>query len=297
VARLHDVTISRNSLLDNVLARPSSSTRRNIAKLGKPVDRKGMGMTPPTVNAYYNPRMNEIVFPAGILQPPFFDAERRRRGQLRRHRHVHRSRDDPRLRRQGRKFDADGNLKDWWTPEDASSTGALRGGREAVRRLRAVDTLHINGKLTLGENTADLGGASIAYGAMQKAIAGKSRPRSTASRRSSASSSRSPDLAEQPRPEAMKLRINTDPHSPGEFRCIGRSPTCRSSLRPSVSRKAIPWYGRSARRSGSDRGAEAFLLSPGRVRSTIATANVGVQDFGGPSRVRPERSNEPGPAT
>jgi len=217
------LTISRNSLLDNVLASTQFEYKRNIAKLGKPVDRKEWGMTPPTVNAYYNPRMNEIVFPAGILQPPFFDANADDPvnyggiGTVIGHEMTH-GFDD-----QGRKSDADGNLKDWWTPEDAEQ---YKARSEVIEKQYAayqvLDSLHINGKLTLGENTADIGGASIAFGAMKKAIAGKKPTKIdgfTPEQRFFLSFAQI--WRNNARPEAMKLRINTDPHSPGEFRCIG----------------------------------------------------------------------------
>jgi len=217
------LTIDRSSLVGNVLRTTEFEYKRNIAKLGKPVDRKEWGMTPPTVNAYYNPRMNEIVFPAGILQPPFFDAAADDPvnyggiGAVIGHEMTH-GFDD-----QGRKSDADGNLKDWWTPEDADKYKE----RSAVIEKQygdytVLDTLHINGKLTLGENTADNGGLSLAYGALQKAMAGKPRTKIdgfTPDQRFFLSFAQI--WRNNIRPEALRLRINTDPHSPGEFRCIG----------------------------------------------------------------------------
>jgi putative endopeptidase len=217
------LTIDRGSLTGNVLRANQFEFRRNIAKLGKPVDRKEWGMTPPTVNAYYNPRMNEIVFPAGILQPPFFDATADDAvnyggiGSVIGHEMTH-GFDD-----QGRKSDAEGNLKDWWTPEDAEQYKA----RSAVIEKQysayvALDTLRINGKLTLGENTADIGGLSIAYGALQKALAGKPRAKIdgfTPEQRFFLSFAQI--WRNNTRPEALKLRLNTDTHSPGRFRCIG----------------------------------------------------------------------------
>jgi putative endopeptidase len=217
------LTIDRASFYGNVTRSTEFEYRRNIAKLGKPVDRKEWGMTPPTVNAYYNSRMNEIVFPAGILQPPFFDANADDAvnyggiGAVIGHEMTH-GFDD-----QGRKSDADGNLKDWWTPEDAEKYKA----RSAVIEKQyadyvAVDTLHINGKLTLGENTADIGGVSIAYGALEKALKGRKRERIdgfTPEQRFFLSFAQI--WRNNVRPEAVRLRINTDPHSPGEFRCVG----------------------------------------------------------------------------
>jgi putative endopeptidase len=217
------LTIDRSSLLENVLRSNVFEYKRNIAKLGKPVDRKEWGMTPPTVNAYYNPRMNEIVFPAGILQPPFFDANADDAvnyggiGSVIGHEMTH-GFDD-----QGRKSDADGNLKDWWTPEDAEKYKARSSVIEKqYAHYVAVDSLHINGALTLGENTADNGGLSIAYGALEKALAGKPRTKIdgfTPEQRFFLSFAQI--WRNNIRPEALRLRINTDPHSPGEYRCIG----------------------------------------------------------------------------
>ena len=141
-------------------------SRRQLAKIGKPVDRTEWGMTPPTVNAYYNPSMNEMVFPAGILQPPFFNKAAVRPvnfgaiGMVMGHELTHGFDDE------GRQFDAKGNLRDWWTPPV---------GKEFETRAQcvvdqydgyvAVDDLHVNGKLTLGENIADLGGLKLAHAA------------------------------------------------------------------------------------------------------------------------------------
>jgi len=217
------LTIDRSSLFANVTRSTEFEFKRNIAKLGKPVDRKEWGMTPPTVNAYYNPRLNEIVFPAGILQPPFFDANADDPvnyggiGAVIGHEMTH-GFDD-----QGRKSDADGNLKDWWTAEDAEKYKARSAVIEKqYANYAVVDSLHINGKLTLGENTADIGGASIAYGAMKKALAGKKPTKIdgfTPEQRFFLSFAQI--WRNNIRPEALKLRINTDPHSPGEYRCIG----------------------------------------------------------------------------
>ena len=197
--------------------------KRNLAKLGKPVDRKEWGMTPPTVNAYYNPRLNEIVFPAGILQPPFFDAAADDPvnyggiGAVIGHEMTH-GFDD-----QGRKFDADGNLKDWWTPEDAEKYQARSAVIEKqYGEYTMLDSLRINGKLTLGENTADIGGLSIAYGALKKAMAGKPGKKIdgfTPEQRFFLSFAQI--WRNNIRPEALRLRLNTDSHSPGQYRAIG----------------------------------------------------------------------------
>ena len=217
------LTIDRGPLLLNVMRARQFEFKRVVGKLGKPVDRKEWGMTPPTVNAYYNARMNEIVFPAGILQPPFFDADADDAvnyggiGSVIGHEMTH-GFDD-----QGRKSDAQGNLADWWTPEDQAQYNARAGLVEKqFSDYVAIDSMHVNGKLTLGENLADLGGLSIAYGALQKALAGKPRPRIdgfTPEQRFFLSYAQL--WRQNTRPEALKLRINTDPHSPGVFRCDG----------------------------------------------------------------------------
>jgi putative endopeptidase len=217
------LAIDRGPLVLNVLRARRFEFKRVIGRLGKPVDRKEWGMTPPTVNAYYNARMNEIVFPAGILQPPFFDADADDAvnyggiGSVIGHEMTH-GFDD-----QGRKSDAEGNLTDWWTPDDQLQYNA-RAGRveQQFSDYVAIDSMHVNGKLTLGENLADLGGLSIAYGALQKALADKPRPKIdgfTPEQRFFLSYAQV--WRQNVRPEALKLRINTDPHAPGNFRCDG----------------------------------------------------------------------------
>ena len=146
---------------------------RDIAKLHKPVDRSEWGMTPPTVNAYYSPSGNEIVFPAGILQPPFFDPKADDAsnyggiGAVIGHEMTH-GFDD-----QGRQFDANGNLKDWWTDADKKNFQA-RADQVADQfdNFVTVDGLHVNGHLTLGEDIADLGGLKLAYLAFEKSQIG-----------------------------------------------------------------------------------------------------------------------------
>jgi putative endopeptidase len=145
----------------------------NISKVNKPVDDKEWGMTPQTVNAYYNPSKNEIVFPAGILQPPFFNMNADDAvnygaiGVVIGHEMTH-GFDD-----QGRKFDKDGNLNDWWTEEDLQKFDErTKLIVDQYDNYKILDTLHVDGKLTLGENIADLGGLNIAYEALQKAYNG-----------------------------------------------------------------------------------------------------------------------------
>jgi putative endopeptidase len=146
----------------------------NLNKIGKPVDRDEWGMTPQTINAYYNPSKNEIVFPAAILQPPFFDAEADDAlnyggiGAVIGHEITH-GFDD-----QGRKYDGDGNLKDWWTEQDGNKYKELADMiAEQYDNFTVLDSVHVNGKFTLGENIADLGGLTLAYYGLQKALKDK----------------------------------------------------------------------------------------------------------------------------
>ena len=180
-------------------------------------------MTPYTVNAYYNPSFNEIVFPAGILQFPFFDADADDAinyggiGMVIGHEITH-GFDD-----QGRQYDAEGNLKDWWTAGDAKKFESKTG--EVAKQYDSyviLDTMHLNGKLTLGENLADLGGIAIAYDAFKMTAQGKGNEKIDGF---------TPDqrfflgFAQvwriMVRPEMMRVRVTTDPHSPAMFRING----------------------------------------------------------------------------
>jgi putative endopeptidase len=217
------LVVDRGPYVLNVMRAEQFDFKRNIAKIGKPVDRGEWGMTPPTVNAYYNPTMNEIVFPAGILQPPFFFANADDAvnyggiGAVIGHEMTH-GFDD-----QGRQFDADGNLKDWWTPEDGKNYDArAKMVEDQFSSYTVLDTLHLNGKFTLGENIADLGGLTIAYAALQKALEGKPRAAIdgyTPGQRFFLSWAQV--WRTNIRPEALRLRVLNDPHSPGHFRCNG----------------------------------------------------------------------------
>ncbi len=207
----------------DVLAARIFQTRHDWGKIGKPTDRTEWEMTPPTVNAYYNPNLNEIVFPAGILQPPFFDAQADDAlnygaiGMVIGHELTH-GFDD-----QGRKFDAAGNLRDWWQPQDE------RIYKERATLLSqqyagyvAVDDLHVNGELTLGENIADLGGLKIAYLALQKTLRGKTPGKIdgfTPQQRFFLSYAQV--WRGLMRPEALRLMVKTNPHSPPRFRVLG----------------------------------------------------------------------------
>lgn len=194
-----------------------------ISKLGKPVDKTLWGMTPPTVNAYYSPVMNEIVFPAGILQFPFFDAKADDAlnyggiGSVIGHEMSHGFDDS------GSQYDKDGTLRNWWTPEDLSRFKAKTQTLvEQYNNYKVLDTIAVNGKLTLGENIGDLGGLNIAYEAFKMTPQGKSDEKIdgfTPDQRfflAWAQVWRSNIL-----PETAAQLIITDPHSPGEYRTIG----------------------------------------------------------------------------
>ena len=166
--------VGTNSYYENMMNASRFAVKRDMDKIGKPVDRKEWGMTPQTVNAYYSPNMNEIVFPAAILQPPFFfldgdDAVNYGAiGVVIGHEMSH-GFDD-----QGRQYDKEGNLRDWWTAEDATKFGTQTKALVThFDNFKLLDSLNVNGSLTLGENIADLGGVNIAYTALLKAMEGK----------------------------------------------------------------------------------------------------------------------------
>jgi putative endopeptidase len=218
--------IDRGPFVLNELRAENFESKRQLNKIGKPVDRTEWGMTPPTVNAYYNPKMNEIVFPAGILQPPFFYANADDAvnyggiGCVIGHEMTH-GFDD-----QGRKYDKLGNMTDWWTKESAD---AYEKRRQAVvdqyNGYEALPGLHVNGELTQGENIADIGGVKIAYAALQKALA--KHPEDRNKKIDGYTPEQRFFLAfagiwrSKIRDEEQKLRLNTDPHSPGHFRVNG----------------------------------------------------------------------------
>ena len=215
--------ISRESALNNLFATAEWSSRDNLSKFGKAIDRGEWGMTPPTVNAYYNSSMNEIVFPAGILQPPFYDPKADDAvnyggiGAVIGHEMTH-GFDD-----QGRKSDASGNLRDWWTKEDGEKFMAKAAvvGKQ-FDAFSPLDSVHVNGNLTMGENLADLGGLTIAHQAFQKTAqskGGKSIDGFTPEQRFFLGYAQI--WRSNQRPEAMRQQIQTDPHSPGEYRTNG----------------------------------------------------------------------------
>jgi putative endopeptidase len=199
-------------------------TDRRLAKIGHPVDRGEWGMTPPTVNAYYRGVMNEIVFPAGILQPPFFDPRADDAmnyggmGAVIGHELTHGFDDE------GRKYDARGNLRDWWIKEDADRfTAQANLVVDQFASYVAVDSLHLNGRLTLGENLADLNGLRIAYAAFERALAAQPRPPLldgfTPEQRFFLGWARI--WRGRARNEYARLLVTVDPHSPPLWRVNG----------------------------------------------------------------------------
>jgi putative endopeptidase len=215
--------VSHDVYAQNVMEANTFEVRFDLAKIGKPADRGEWDMTPPTVNAYYNSNRNEIVFPAGILQPPFFDPKADDAvnygaiGMVIGHELTH-GFDD-----QGRKFDAAGNLRDWWLPQDE------RAYKERAAELAkqysgyvAVDDLTVNGQLTLGENIADLGGLRISYLALQKVLGDKPAKKIdgfTPQQRFFLAYAQL--WRGKMRPEALRVYVKTNPHSPGKFRVEG----------------------------------------------------------------------------
>jgi putative endopeptidase len=216
------VVINRGDYAANLRSIGAWRYNYMVSQLGKPVDKKRWGMSPPTVNAYYNPANNEIVFPAGILQFPFFDFDADDAvnyggiGAVIGHEMTH-GFDD-----QGRQFDADGTLRDWWTKTDADKF-KVRADQVVAQynAFTVLDTIHVNGRLTLGENLADLGGVNIAYEAFKKTKEGQSKDTKidgfTPDQRFFLSWAQV--WRGSQRPEAAAQRILTDPHSPEQYRC------------------------------------------------------------------------------
>ncbi len=217
------LSVTRTSAAANRLAARRFEFARQLAKIGRPVDRTEWGMTPQTVNAYYNSSMNEIVFPAAILQPPFFDLAADDAvnygaiGMVIGHEISH-GFDD-----RGRKFDARGNLREWWTADDRARYVERAACVEKEFDAFVVqDSLHMNGKVVLGESIADLAGVHIAWGALQRAQTAQ-RLRTidgyTPAQRFFLGFARC--WGEIARPEAERLQITTDPHPLSRFRVLG----------------------------------------------------------------------------
>jgi len=216
--------IKRDDLLGNVQRGDAFEARRQLAKIGKPVDHSEWGMTPPTVNAYYDPQMNDINFPAGVLQPPLFDAKLDdapnygNTGGTIGHELTHGFDDE------GRQFDAKGNLRNWWTKKDADEfekrTTCLT---DQYGKYIVVDDIHINSKLTLGEDLADFGGLVLAIAAWKMEMAAHPAPQPI--------DGLTPDqrffigmaqwACSNDRPEQLRLNAATNPHSPNRYRVNG----------------------------------------------------------------------------
>ena len=224
--------IRRDDYLGNVLAARAFEMRWQLGKIGHPVDRTEWGMTPQTVNAYYNPLQNEIVFPAAILQPPFFDPKADPAlnyggiGVVIGHEMTH-GYDD-----QGAQFDAKGNQSNWWTDADKKGfearTGKLVQQYDDYVAYTDKDgkPVHVKGKLTLGENIADLGGINVAYDALMHELASDPKYKIDTKVDGYTEAQRffmnfANVWRRNFRPQELAVRVNTDPHSPAQFRAIG----------------------------------------------------------------------------
>ena len=217
------VRIVRGDAVGNDQRATEFEVHRELNKIGQPVDRREWFMTPPTVNAYYYPPENTINFPAGVLQPPFFNQKMDAAvnygaiGSVMGHELTH-GFDD-----QGRQYDAQGNLRNWWTPQDAAEFE--KRAECFIKEYSAyapVDDVHLNGKLTLGENTADNGGVRLAFMALMKSLEGKPQPKIdgfTPQQRFFLAWGQA--WCENARPERMRLLAQTDPHSPARDRVNG----------------------------------------------------------------------------
>jgi putative endopeptidase len=218
-----DVTIDKNNLFANAKSVQAHNQKEQVAKIGKPVDKTEWGMSPPTVNAYYNPTNNEIVFPAGILQFPFFDANADDAvnyggiGMVIGHEMTH-GFDD-----QGAQYDDKGNMKNWWTTSDNDKFKAKTGAvAKQYSAFTVLGDMHVNGELTLGENLADIGGLAIAYDAFKMTKQGKDTVKIdgfTPDQRFFLGYAQVWRLKN--RDETMRSRITTDPHSPEMYRVNG----------------------------------------------------------------------------
>jgi putative endopeptidase len=216
------LSTSRDSYFGNMVAADEFNYRYDLAKVGKPSDKTEWTMTPQTVNAYYNPLQNEIVFPAAILQPPFFDPAADDAvnygsiGVVIGHELTH-GYDD-----QGARFGPTGNFEQWWSAEDAKKFAALTGALATQYSGYSLMGGKVNGKLTLGENIADLGGLNIAYDALQRASHDVPDPKTDGLTRDQRFFLGFAAVwREQIRPEALKVQLASDPHSPGRIRANG----------------------------------------------------------------------------
>ncbi|MGZ5113263.1 MAG: M13 family metallopeptidase [Usitatibacter sp.] len=217
------VVVKRGDFFGNVERATRFESRRDLRKIGKPLDRGEWGMTPPTVNAYFNAQMNDINFPAGVLQPPLFDPKMDdapnygNTGGTIGHELTHGFDDE------GRQFDAKGNLKDWWTKDDAK---AFEERAQCIvdqySQYIIVDDVKINGKLTNGEDIADLGGLILAWMAWKQETAVKRlEPRDGLTPEQRFFVGYAQWACENDRPENLRMKALTDPHSPGRYRVNG----------------------------------------------------------------------------
>jgi len=217
------VVVKRDDFFGNVARAQLFESHRDLAKIGKPLDRGEWLMSPPTVNAYYDPQMNDINFPAGVLQPPLYDPRMDdapnygNTGGTIGHELTHGFDDE------GRKFDAKGNLRDWWTPADAK---AFETRAQCIvdqyAKYVIVDDIHINSELTQGEDIADLGGLILAWAAWKTETSGKhlpSRDGLTPEQRFFVGNAQW--ACQNDRPENMRVKALTDPHSPARYRVNG----------------------------------------------------------------------------
>jgi len=238
--------IGRESLLANLDEAAWFETRRDLAKIGKPVDRNEWAMTPAAVNAYYSPSMNEMVFPAGIMQAPFFKTDapvvtnHGGLGMVMGHELTHGFDDE------GRQFDGDGNLHEWWSPE-VSKAFEERAAcvADKYEQYVAVDDVHLNGKLTLGENIADIGGLKMALSALRQ-----KQGRSDARTDRDFFVAFAQSWCTNYRPEAARLQAQINPHSTAQWRVNGpvsdngdfaRTFSCKAGSAMNPEKKCAVW--------------------------------------------------------
>ena len=273
------LVVKPDDLLGNLMRANTFEAKRQIAKIDKPLDRKEWGMTPPTVNAYYSSSFNEIVFPAGILQPPFFDKNMDDAvnfggiGLVIGHELTH-GFDD-----QGRKFDPQGNLHDWWTDQDGKEFEKRAGCvADEYSNFVAVDDKKLNGKLTLGENTADNGGARIALMALEHMIAddksgkeGQKIDGYTPEQRFFLGFARV--WCEKRRPEVARLECLLIRTRRAGIASTAWCKTCRSFRRHGDARRGSRWWRRTPATCGEQR------------RGKINRSGHGIEDLGSGQRV------------
>ena len=217
------LSTDRDSYIENVLAAQEFNYKWQLSKIGEPVDKTEWGMSPQTVNAYYNPLQNEIVFPAAILQPPFFDPDADAPlnyggiGAVIGHEMIH-GYDD-----QGSRFGPTGNFENWWTETDSKGFSDLTG--KLVNQFNAYEAVpgkNVNGSLTLGENIADLGGLAVAYDAMKKATGDSEDPMAEGMTRDQRFFANWATVWRRNfTDEELNVRLATDPHAPANFRAMG----------------------------------------------------------------------------